>query len=535
MKSKTGQLRFALPCFFLFFLRRPLDGRSVLPTLKRMQKYSRVLSVFFAVSAVAVLGVAAFHDASATPDKFDPAIQVELTANSNVSALILLQEQADLTRAGLFRNKADKGLFVYDSLRRVAERTQGDLVQFLAQNHVHFQRFYIANMIAVEGVTPAFLRKLAERDDVARIYSDKAQQRTFPSPFLRRMDRDPQGVGANIAATGAERVWNEFHTQGEHIVVAGQDTGYDWTHPALTTSYRGNSAAGVNHNYNWHDSIHASGARGENKCGYDLDAPCDDDQHGTHTMGTMVGDDHQGNQVGMAPGAQWMGCRNMDAGNGKPSSYIECFEFFLAPYPIKGNAMTDGDPSKAPHVINNSWGCIASEGCQGDEILPVLHALRAAGIFVVVSAGNEGPGCSTIESPPAWHTAETFSVGAYNHRNGKIADFSSRGPSKRDGGVGPDITAPGVSVRSSIPGGSYGEFMWSGTSMAGPHVAGAVALLWSARPELIGQIDETTAILTAAATPKTTTENCGGVSGETVPNNTWGYGVLDIYKAVSQH
>src|SRR5690606_12774389 len=160
----------------------------------------------------------------------------------------------------------------------------------------------------------------------------------------------------NITAFGAAKVWEELKVRGEGIVIAGQDTGYEWDHPALKHQYRGNLGRAVNHNYNWHDAIHAPIQRAGNKCGYDLAATCDDNDHGTHTMGTMVGNDGGENQIGVAPAAKWIGCRNMDAGVGTPQTYIECFEYFLAPYPYGANAMMAGDPTKAPHVINNSWG-----------------------------------------------------------------------------------------------------------------------------------------------------------------------------------
>jgi subtilisin family serine protease len=159
--------------------------------------------------------------------------------------------------------------------------------------------------------------------------------------------------------------------------------------------------------------------------------------------------------------------------------------------------------------------------------------MKAAGILVVASAGNDGPDCGTIQDPPAWHSALTLSVGALDHRSGTIADFSSRGPSKIDGEIGPDLVAPGVNIRSSIPNGKYAQFGWSGTSMAGPHVAGAAALLWSIRPELIGNIDKTTELLKSSAVAKTTSESCGGVSGSSIPNNTYGMGIIDIAKAIA--
>ncbi len=194
--------------------------------------------------------------------------------------------------------------------------------------------------------------------------------------------------------------------------------------------------------------------------------------------------------------------------------------------------MTDGKPTLAPHVINNSWGCPSEEGCESDELYPAIQALYKAGILVVASAGNDGPGCSTIQSAPAQHSDVTLSVGAHNHRDGKIASFSSRGPSKFDGAIGPHVTAPGVSIRSAIPGNEYDGTLWSGTSMAGPHVAGLVALLWSANPALIGQIDETKRLIQSTADAKSSDQMCGGVAGARIPNNTFGHGAINAFKAV---
>jgi len=193
--------------------------------------------------------------------------------------------------------------------------------------------------------------------------------------------------------------------------------------------------------------------------------------------------------------------------------------------------MTAGDPSKAPHVINNSWGCPKSEGCEGSEMLDAMKALQQAGIMVVASAGNEGAACKTIADQPASITDAVFSVGATNHLSGRITAFSSRGPSALTGGIGPDVTAPGEGIRSAIPGGAY-EGGWSGTSMAAPHVAGLAALVWSAQPKLIGRISETIELIRKTAIGIKTNESCGGVSGKQIPNNTYGYGSIDAYKTV---
>jgi subtilisin family serine protease len=241
----------------------------------------------------------------------------------------------------------------------------------------------------------------------------------------------------------------------------------------------------------------------------------------------MVGDDGAGNQVGMAPGARWIGCRNMDSGVGTPATYMECYQWFLAPTDLNNQ---NPDPTRAPHVINNSWSCPPDEGCTDPDLLrAIVENVRAAGIITVHAAGNSGPGCSTVNTPAAIYDA-SFSVGATTSTDA-IAIFSSRGPVTIDGSgrLKPDISAPGSSVRSTIRGGNYG--LASGTSMAAPHVAGLVALLVSAQPELAGQVDTIESIIRQAAVPLTMATGCGGDTPTSVPNHTFGYGRIDALHA----
>lgn len=439
------------------------------------------------------------------------------------SFLILLTEQADLAPATQIKGKEAKGAWVYRQLTSVAERTQTSLLSELRQLDVTHQPFWIVNMIRVEGDADV-LANLAQRREVLRIADNAAFSYEFP------VAESGDNFSGNQLSWGVEKiaapdVWAMGYT-GQGVVIGGQDTGYSWTHPALREQYLGWDGANADHNYHWHDAIHSGGG----SCGPDAQQPCDDGSHGTHTMGSMVGDDGLGNQTGVAPGARWIGCRNMDQGNGTPATYSECFQWFLAPTDLAGQG---ADPGRAPHVINNSWGCPGFEGCTDPNVmLAVVESARAAGIVVVVSAGNSGSGCSTVNTPAAIYDA-SFTVGSVSSTD-SAASSSSRGPVSVDGSfrLKPDIAAPGVSIRSTIPGGGFG--LKSGTSMAGPHVAGLVALMISADPMLAGEVDRIEEIIRQTALPLTTVQDCSGFPGDIVPNAVYGWGRIRADKAIEE-
>jgi subtilisin family serine protease len=248
--------------------------------------------------------------------------------------------------------------------------------------------------------------------------------------------------------------------------------------------------------------------------------------HGTHTLGIILG-----NNVGVAPDADWIGCTNLARNQGNPGFYLTCMQFLFAPYGQSENPFTDGQPLSGAEVFNNSWGCPESEGCDNFVMSDAALALRTAGVYVAVSAGNSGfSGCGSISEPLAIFE-DVFSVGAVDSK-GQVAEFSSLGPVVVDGSnrLKPDLAAPGVDILSAYPQGAYEVF--SGTSMAGPHVAGTVALMWSANPDLIGQIDLTDKILRETARPyEGILPEC---VGQSLPNEAVGYGILDAYAAVKQ-
>jgi subtilisin family serine protease len=459
--------------------------------------------------------------APAWQSKVDPWVTTT-AAGGETEFLIYLSEQADLSEAAALPTKLEKGQYVYEELTRVAQRTQGPIVAALQAAGVEYRPYWVANLIWVRG-DQRLVQSLAERPDVAHLYANPRVALDEPVTDARDFAvHAPQAVEWNILKVNADDVWAAGFT-GQGAVVGGQDTGYDWDHPALINQYRGWNGASADHNYNWHDAIHT----GTNSiCLPNSPTPCDDNSHGTHTMGTMVGDDGAGNQIGMAPGARWIGCRNMDRGVGTPDTYIECYEWFIAPTNLNGE---NERPDLAPDVIDNSWSCPISEGCTDPDVLRVVvENVRAAGILTAHSAGNSGSACSTINTPAAIYDA-SFTVGSTDSTD-TIAGNSSRGPVTIDGSyrLKPDVSAPGVGVRSALPGTGYGYK--SGTSMAAPHVAGLVALLVSAQPTLRGQVDEIENIIRFSAVPLTTTQNCT-IPGTQVPNNTYGWGRIDAWAA----
>ena len=251
-----------------------------------------------------------------------------------VEFLVVLREQANLEPAYALRTKAERGQFTRDALLGNAERTQGDLRAWLEERRIPHRPFYIVNAIWIQA-PQSVADEIAARPDVARVEANPRVRLRLPD----QSSTDPSDATTNaitaiesgVTAIRAPEVW-ALGYRGEGITIASADTGVQWDHPALKNKYRGWDGATANHNFNWHDSTHTGGG----VCGPNSPVPCDDNNHGTHTTGTAVGDDGSGNQIGVAPGAKFIACRNMNQGVGTPASYIECMEFFLAPYPVNG-------------------------------------------------------------------------------------------------------------------------------------------------------------------------------------------------------
>jgi serine protease AprX len=474
-----------------------------------------------------VLLLAAFAggNGSAAP-KIDPRIFAIRSPRGRASFLVVLRAQVDLTTAKAIPDRLARRRFVYDALVATAEAAQRPVRERLREAGIPFRSHFLVDMLEVEADEDV-ARELAARPDVARIASNSGVplDRVEPGALVPRASPVVAAVEPNIAMVGAPALWALGFT-GQGVVLGVADTGFQWDHPALIGRYRGWDGSEATHAYNWHDAVHDA-ATG-NPCGSDSPEPCDDDAHGTATAGLAVGGDGAGNGIGMAPGASLIGCRNMDRGVGTPSRYAECLEWLLAPTDAAGS---NPRPELGADVINNSWICPESEGCTDPEILrAVVENLRAAGIAMVGAAGNSGARCSRIDDVPAIYDA-MLTVGATDVDD-TIAGFSSFGPVTVDGSnrLKPDLVAPGVFLRTSKPLGAYfSDF--SGTSAAAPEVAGAIALLWSAVPELAGDVGATEWVLERSAVPLTYPIVCGAYSGLDVPNPAFGWGRLDVAAA----
>ncbi len=396
---------------------------------------------------------------------------------------------------------------IVENLRTTSTVSQSDFVGALnaveSGKIVSYERFWIANIVKVTGDSAA-LEALAARPDVQSISED------YPIELIAPVEQHEttilsNGPDSSLFAIKAPDAWR-IGLDGSGSLVCNFDTGVYGAHGALASKYRGNN--GGTPDACWFDSY------------TNTQTPFDNNGHGTHTMGTMVGS--EGNDtVGVAPGAQWIAAAVVDRGAGIQrtiSDILAAFQWAADP---------DGDPATTddvPDVVNNSWGIPLGyyPACEA-TFWEAIDNLEAAGVVCIFAAGNEGSNPSTIRIPADRVTTNfnSFSVGAINAGTPdfQVADFSSRGPSACDNvSIKPEVTAPGVGIRSTSRTGGYA--VMSGTSMAAPHVAGAVAILRQYNPEATpSEIKQ--ALMNSALDL--------GTPGE---DNNYGWGLINILRAI---
>jgi len=457
-----------------------------------------------------------------------PNLETQLTyknADETISVIVHMMEQAPIAeiqadlRAGKATRKQRHAVVV--SALQDATRAQDDLLMDLSDRKrtggvEGYTSYWISNLIVVQAI-PAEILRIADRSDVDLV------ELNFKAELIEPVDRnanpaggdeqkDAMGIGITngLRALNADRVWYELGFTGEGRLVGSMDTGVDGNHPALASRWRGLSTTWQE---SWHDVV-----------GSVSHFPVDYNDHGTHTTGSMTGvaaDD----TVGVAWGADWIAANPIDqgVGGGFYNDIINCFQWFADP---DGNPETVTD---VPDVVCNSWGVSENFGypdCYSGWN-NVIDNCEAAGVVTVWATGNEGPSSSTVRSPAdrASTTTNSFSVGSVN-ANGSfpygVSGFSSRGPSgcsaPAENLIKPEVCAPGSSVYSSVPGNGYSYF--NGTSMATPHVAGVVALMRQASPNI--EVETIKQILMESATDL-------GADGE---DNSYGWGFIDAYEAV---
>jgi serine protease AprX len=406
------------------------------------------LQVAGALALAAILGGTPLH---ARAGAIAPGLSRELAARApgdEVDVIVQLVERVDPARFAV-RDRRTRDGRLERALREASARNLPPvLAELRAIGARGMRELWIAGAVAAT-VPAGEVPRLALLPGVQQVRLDAVVE----------APTSPAGSSApaewNLDAIGAPALWGAGLT-GEGAVVAGLDTGVDAAHPDLQGSWRGGSNS-------WFDPYgqHAT--------------PADVSGHGTQTMGIVVGGAAGGSAIGVAPGARWIAARIYDdAGRGTLSGIHQAFQWILDP---------DGNPETmdAPDVVTAAWTLAAAPGTCDLEFQPDLTALEAAGIGVLLAAGNDGPAGGTSDSPA--NNPGAFSAGAVD-ASATVAAFSSRGPSACDGSIFPTLVAPGVDVRTSdLSFGGFASYAYvSGTSFAAPHLAGALALLAAAAP-----------------------------------------------------
>ena len=435
---------------------------------------------------------------------------------------------ADLSQA-FFMDWSERGWFVYETLKAQAEKTQSATIAYLDTTGLRYKSFWLANRILVEQSDRIVLASLQQLPNIVSISSQKQYILYEPDTSSAVLDNNVNAIEPNLTHVNADDVW-AMGIDGAGLLVANIDTGVRYTHQALVEQYRGNNGGTFDHNYNWFNPDDLTD-----------DVPRDGNGHGTHTMGTMVGDDGGSNQIGIAPGAEWIACAGCPDGGCTDTALLGCGQFIAAPTDLTGN---NANPDLRPNAVNNSWGDCGQT--YDPWFAAVIDGWHAAGVYPIFSNGNASncgysapPGLNTVGNPA--RSGNVTGVGSSGQQNGQYATHSNWGPTDDLDTINPvsgfemmkpQVLAPGVNIRSALGSTdtSYGSL--SGTSMSAPHVTGLVALIWQAAPCLIGNYAATENLIESTAVD-IVYDDGSTLTSTNFPNFATGWGEIDALAAVN--
>lgn len=465
-----------------------------------------------------ILALAALASSAAAMPRVDSGVHRTLRQQSTVNLIVTMKAGVDATidsvKEADFATRAQKIAALVSSLENNAKTTQSSVDKVLFQEAFSStpmfeseQSFWISNQKAIKGATFELVEKLAGNPDIAEI----REAIVLPPPSFNVVDTNSTASDSTIQATNewgvtkvqAPSVWAAGYN-GQGVVVGSIDTGVLATHTSIAANFRSS--------FGWYDPAAKKAT------------PYDDNGHGTHTIGTIAGL----NGIGVAPGAKFISCRGCTNDGCTEEDLLACAQFMTCPTDAAG---TVKDCSQAPKIVSNSWG-----GGQADTFYAAaINTWQAAGIIPVFAIGNTVPGgprgCGSAASPG--DGPNVISVGATDV-NDALGSFSLQGPSKLDGALKPEISAPGVNVRSAWSTGTSAFSSISGTSMACPHVSGVIALLLSKNPALTYQQAKDAITGTTDKSLKSGARTCSGIADTVFPNHQFGYGRINAFTAFNK-
>lgn len=456
--------------------------------------------------------------------KLSPELAFDLknsSLNQKHKIIILLKDQVDVKslQDQVLRSLPTRDLQVktlLEALQLKAERTQEKLISEISNSPFltagSIKKFWISNIISLEAQA-SLIEILLKNPEVAGIEKD-AELVSHHQGNIKKTSFVPNGKEIGLTAINAPALWKLGYTgYGRKVLII--DNGQDNLHPALRNQFLYNHVP-LSQAY--------TSLETQDFCS----------EHGTHVAGIVAGLDRMTRDtIGVAFNAQWMGVplslKNADGTecklkNATQSDAIGGMQWALNP---DRNNSTSSD---IPDVINNSWGSPPGKfnvsSCFTSAYLNIFTTMQNAGVAIVFSSGNEGPDSLTVSFPAvvANDLVMPFSVGAVNAKISgfPVTSFSGSGPSvclpnNEPLGIKPEVVAPGQEIRSAINGNAYGSL--SGTSMAAPHVTGAILLLKEAYPN-VSPIKIVQALYESASDL--------GVIGE---DNKYGRGLIDVKAA----